>query len=745
MAGNREEYDQAMNAGHNAAWDQEWSLAVAAYGQAIKEFPEDPEAHIHLGLSLLRAGRLDDSLKVYTRAHQLSPDDPIPLEKSADVLERMGRLKEAGQQYVNVAEIYLAQRDLDKAIGNWERATRLTPGLVTIHAKLAQAYERVGDNRKAIREYLTLAFNFQRGKETDKAIKAVQRALRLDSKNSQALNTLRALETGGEILPPVFDDMDEPTSRLEEQDGFGYASRVVVGESDPLGPLGEAMTDALGLLASYVIESGQLNAAGSAALQGLELHRQGLQKEAIEAYQRAESQIRHPALKLNLGVLLVLTGQPAEAVKHLGEATMHPQLQAGAFHALGRAYYDQGKHKQATRYLLQSLQAVDTSLALEDGEIDELTNLYDQLFTALEGSTDEAMVAINKRFMKLLIGKDWKQRIAETRRQLEHTMRAEGEQAVKDILAAEGGDHLTDSVSLVDRYMRQGLLTLAMDEAHRAIEFSASYLPIHIRMAEIMMREGRVRQAISKYNTVAKTYLVRGENDRAASILSEVLEMAPLDISLRKSLIELLETEQRWDEVLDQYVDLADTYHQLGDFELSRDTYSSAEKLAARVKASPEKVVRIKHRIADIDQMRLDIRKAMKTYEEIVQLAQDDERARRMLVDLNFRQGNQVEAVKRLDELLSMYAKKKQVNSIIKLLEEMVTLYPNDTGLRNRLATIFEQLGRKEDAIKHLDALGELQLEAGQHQDACNTLRRIIKLNPAGAEDYQRLVAQLGC
>jgi hypothetical protein len=35
-------------------------------------------------------------------------------------------------------------------------------------------------------------------------------------------------------------------------------------------------------------------------------------------------------------------------------------------------------------------------------------------------------------------------------------------------------------------------------------------------MAEIMMKEGRIRQAINKYNMVAKAYLVREENDRAA-------------------------------------------------------------------------------------------------------------------------------------------------------------------------------------------------------------------------------------
>jgi tetratricopeptide (TPR) repeat protein len=72
MPGSREAYEQAMNAGHNAAWDQEWHLAVAAYGRAIREFPMDPEAHIHLGLGLFEIGRLEDALKIYSRASQLA-------------------------------------------------------------------------------------------------------------------------------------------------------------------------------------------------------------------------------------------------------------------------------------------------------------------------------------------------------------------------------------------------------------------------------------------------------------------------------------------------------------------------------------------------------------------------------------------------------------------------------------------------------------------------------------------------
>jgi tetratricopeptide (TPR) repeat protein len=736
-----------MNAGHNAAWDREWPIAVAAYGQAIQEIPDDHEAHIHLGLALLELGRLEDALKVYTRAHQLAPDDPIPLEKSADILEKVGRLKEAAQQYVNVAEIYLAQRDLAKAIHNWEQSTRLTPGLVQIHAKLAQAYERLGEKPKAIREFLTLAANFQRLGENSKAQKAAQHALRLDSKNVTTLNALRALDSGAEIVLPFGEsnkDKGAARSGAPLSDNKSTSKSLEIAEADPAGPIGETMTDSLAQLAMYVMESGALDAASGDALMAMELHRQGIHDQAIEAYKRAEGKLKHPALELNLGGLLLSEERYEEAIQHLADSVVSPQLSVGAFHGLGKAYASLGKHKQALNHLIQALQAVDMAQAPENEDEIKIAAIYEQLQDIIKDRPPETMEAANKRFLSLLSGKEWKQRVGETRRQLDETLRNQGEQGVVDILIANRSNELTEAVARIDRYMHRGLYTLAIDEAHRAVEYSPFYLPVHVRMAEIMMHEGRVRQAITKYNTIAKTYLMRGENDRAASILSEVLEMAPLDISVRESLIELLESEERWDEALEQYIDLADTHHQLGNFDMSRDIFTAAERLANRVGASTEKIVRIKHRVADIDQMRLDMRKAQKIYEEIIQIDRDDERAHRMLVDIHYRQNNPIEAIKKLDTLLSIYAKAKQPNRITQLLEELVTTYPNDTGLRSRLAAIYRQLKRNVDAIKQLDALGELQLEAGLHQDAVNTIRQIIALNPEGVEDYRRLLAQLG-
>ncbi|MFQ3565722.1 MAG: tetratricopeptide repeat protein [Aggregatilineales bacterium] len=746
MAGDQQAYEQAMNAGHSAAWDQDWYVAIAAYARAIREFPQDAEAHIHLGLSLLEVGRLEDAYKVYTRAHQLAPDDPIPLEKNADVLERMGRLREAAQQYISVSEVYLSQRDLNKAIDNWERATRLTPGLIPVHAKLAQAYERIGDKKKAVREYLTLAYNFQRTGDHDKAIKAAQRALRLDRSNPQTLNTLRALEAGGKILPPA-DDISANSARvgMVEVETKPIAREQETLDKSTLGPIGEAITDSLGLLATYVMEAGEFDSAAD-LLQALEAHRQGQMKAAIEAYRRAEATLSHPALQLNLGALLLLDNQPSDALRHLERARSAPELYLGTLHGLGQAYFKLGEHKVAARRLLECLDAItqNEAVVLDSFDFEPPVSIYRRLSDVIDRVNEEQLSAMNQRFIALLEGKEWRLQVEDTARQLEDTLREQGETGVVDILTAARSDKLTESIALIDRYMRQGQLILALDEAHHAVEFSPNYLPVHIRMAEIMMKEGRVRSAISKYNMIAKTYLARGENERAAEVLTYVLEIAPLDVTVRESLIELLESEERWSEALEQYIDLADAHHQLGDIDLARDTFMRAERLANRLNAPVDRLVHIKHRIADIEQMRLDMRRAQKTYEEIIQLDPSDERAHRMLVDLNYRQGNQVEAIRRLDKLLGLYARNKQANRITQLLEELVTVYPTNTALRSRLALIYRQLGRSRDAIVQLDALGELQLEAGQHKDAIETIKQIISLKPDNIEDYHKLLRQLG-
>ena len=97
MPGREDVFQNAMNEGHSAAWDQKWAQAIEAYQKALAEFPENPKALTNLGLALYQVGRYEESLETYKRAAQFSPDDPLPPEKIAQLSERLGHLNQAVQ------------------------------------------------------------------------------------------------------------------------------------------------------------------------------------------------------------------------------------------------------------------------------------------------------------------------------------------------------------------------------------------------------------------------------------------------------------------------------------------------------------------------------------------------------------------------------------------------------------------------------------------------------------------------
>ncbi len=149
------------------------------------------------------------------------------------------------------------------------------------------------------------------------------------------------------------------------------------------------------------------------------------------------------------------------------------------------------------------------------------------------------------------------------------------------------------------------------------------------------------------------------------------------------------------------------------------------------------------HRLGEIHINRLDLRQALRTYEQIRKMNPEDDRARRNLVDLNYRLNDTASAIRELDGLLRFYAKAGKANQILITLEDQVTRYPSDMALRSRLAAVYGQTNQQGKAIEQLDALAELQLEAGMHNDALVTVRRIIAMNPPHVDDYKRLLQQL--
>jgi tetratricopeptide (TPR) repeat protein len=190
-------------------------------------------------------------------------------------------------------------------------------------------------------------------------------------------------------------------------------------------------------------------------------------------------------------------------------------------------------------------------------------------------------------------------------------------------------------------------------------------------------------------------------------------------------------------------LNLADSYYHAAQMDQARDTYQEALRLAPR--GDPERcwAVRILHKIGDIDMQRVDWKGAIDIYEQIRDLAPDDERACLTLMELYYRFNRPEVGIAKLDGLLKIYRESDRTERIFTILEDAVRERAKDIPLRTRLAQAHLDAGHIEQALEHLDKLGGLLLEAGRAEDAKATIRAIIALRPPNIAAYQQLLDQL--
>lgn len=364
MAKDREKYQKAIRIGlaHNKA--KRWKEAFTAFRVAVGEFPNDAAAYAGLGEACLGLKQLDRALDCFKLAARFSRGDIRYLRSVADIQERQGQLAEAARTYLAIGEILLKQRQLEEAIGNWERSIRLDSSLLGSHKRLAMVFQRLGRTRDAVREYLAIARILQMRGENKKALQMCQAALRLDPGNEDVLKAVELIRHGEAAFaePEVEEEPDiAPGLTAEEQaeaDNLTETVRQMAAifeaeRSDQAVSQREELTDPIEKARQLAHEEmaaelfrdedeAQKSANGLSKLerdallgQAMDFETRGQVEDAIGCYQRAiKGGLRLPAAYFMLGLLYVTNKQQAEAEKILGLAAQNPEYKEASQLAL---------------------------------------------------------------------------------------------------------------------------------------------------------------------------------------------------------------------------------------------------------------------------------------------------------------------------------------------------------------------------------------------------------------------------
>jgi tetratricopeptide (TPR) repeat protein len=282
-----------------------------------------------------------------------------------------------------------------------------------------------------------------------------------------------------------------------------------------------------------------------------------------------------------------------------------------------------------------------------------------------------------------------------------------------------------------------------MDEAYEAVQKAPNYLPLHSLMADLLIEDHRVPEAIAKLAVIARAYGVRGEVAQSTRLLRRIIQLAPMDMSARSQLITLLIDRGQGEEALHEYVELADMYYRLAELDMARKTYTTALRFVQQSNAGRNWNVTILQRMADIDMQRLDWKQALRVYEQIRTLRPDDQAARRQLIGLHTRMGELQLATAELESFLTYLDSTGRAADAIPLLEELVHEHPETLMFQRALAAQLHRTGRTTEAVRRLDDLGEALMQKGLTAEAAEVITQIVGMNPPNVGDYRTLLTQI--
>lgn len=769
-----QELQNLLSKGNSAAWEKNWNDAAVYYQQALDIDPSNFRALTNIGLAYYEMREYREALEAYRKAVELNPDDPAPYEKMFLIYRDIDQVSDAVKVALEAAESHLTNEDIQKAIENWKRVLELDIHNVKAHARLGMVYERLGKKKLAVSEYINTASLLQMGGNTEKATESIDRALKCSPENIMAIRAKEILHQGRQLPLP------EPVAKEPQPEVMTDALKLKPPEPEQAtvyeNPIAEAVEKALVVLAETLFEEeimgegGKLpntreldsalswNAEGgdnpdAVAEEGdsmlklhvsqtIEAYSGGNEKDAADYIKSAiDDGYSNPAAYFMLGYLFSNLGRMESAIRSLNKSVSNENFALASRLLLADYYAGMEQWVDASREYLEALRIADTSLA-EKQDVEDLIHLYEVMMDDLEQQEgDEAYIEMSGHIKEMLLRPDWREILLELR------SKGKSEDGFLlpqlDVLLDDRRSQIMGAHRNILELAQDGHYGAAMEMAFFALKNAPTFLPLHVTIGDLLMEEGKISGAVTKYLAVADVYTVQGKTERALAMLNKVIELQPMNIEIRQRRIDLLEEYGQKEEAIQEYINLAEVFFSLAELDSARSSYVKALAISKTLTDGGNTRLRLLQRLADLDIQRLDWESAITTYEEIGEVAPRNQKASISIIDLNYRLSKFPAAEREIERFIDQLDPAVDGETIHNYLTALKQEVPREAYVIRKLVDFYKGLGKKELAIAELDGLGELLLDTGKRDEALAVVTEIIELNPPNVDAYQKLLDQL--
>src|SRR5499427_4244535 len=181
--------------------------AITEYQHILKYEPKDQVTLMTIGELYIRQGEtfqaieyferlaqifvgdgfLTKAIAVYKRIAKLAPEEIKPLERLADLYVQQGVMSEARPLFLQLAEIHLKHNRQTEAVALLKKLLLAEPDNLRIQIRLADLYQAMGQKGEAVDTYVSAAQRALARGDHAESEKQADKALKIDSANPAAL------------------------------------------------------------------------------------------------------------------------------------------------------------------------------------------------------------------------------------------------------------------------------------------------------------------------------------------------------------------------------------------------------------------------------------------------------------------------------------------------------------------------------------------------------------------------------
>jgi len=152
---------------------------------------------------------------------QAHPQDLRLKIKLAELYFKKREVSQGIALFREVAEVYLQEDFLLKAIAVYKNIIRMAPGTVEFNEKLADLYSKLGMLKDAINQYLIVIHYYQNHHDTEKMIDAAEKMVAVDPKEISSRLRLAEIYYNNGMQNKALAEYEKISQELKEKEGGG--------------------------------------------------------------------------------------------------------------------------------------------------------------------------------------------------------------------------------------------------------------------------------------------------------------------------------------------------------------------------------------------------------------------------------------------------------------------------------------------------------------------------------------------